>query len=51
MIEPNISGVNDKLNNSVENLIKEEKETKSMLLLGGAAVGAAIIYLLHKKRK
>lgn len=48
-VQPTNSG-NDKLNNSIENLIKEEKETKNILLLGVAAMGAAIIYLLHKRQ-
>ena len=50
LVQPNNSVTNDKLNNSIENLIKEERKTKNLLLLGGAAIGAVIIYLLHKKR-
>ena len=50
IVQPNNSTTNDKISNLVETLIKEDKETRNMLLLGGAAIGAAIIYLLHKKR-
>ncbi|MDO4536283.1 MAG: MFS transporter [Clostridium perfringens] len=51
IIEPTDNRVNDKSNNAVENLIREDKKTKSILLLGCTAMGAAAIYLLHKKRK
>ena len=50
LVQPNNSVTNDKLNSSIQDLIKEEKKTKNLLLLGGAAIGAIIIYILHKKR-
>lgn len=51
MLEPTNGGVNNKSNNVVKNLVRENNQSKSMFLLGCTALGAVAIYLLHKKRK
>lgn len=49
--DTNNSEFEDKLKNSVNNLINDDKKVKNILLLGCTAIGAATIYLLFKKRK
>lgn len=41
----------DKLNDSVETLIKEEKKTKNIFLIGCTAIIAVTTYLFYRKRK
>lgn len=46
--------ISKELNNSVNNLIKEDRKLKKMFLfdlIGSTAMCAAAIYLLHRKRK